>query len=224
MTKRYCCFVFSLLLFVVFASVSSVFAQKVCFSSDERERAERTAKVWAQPDPGYDPALGYNPANGPRKGAPPVDDTGRAQTINCVANKDETPGAGTTSHRPCQRTPPRSHDTTQPCFGGMTAGISEVVICLHAIIPPLVDNSVFRRNRSFLPSTEQGVRIHYVGWDSLEVRRRHDFTQESHGFRSGGHVALVPISLRRAGRGCTHPGQVSARGIVVPVLLSAGGG
>ena len=101
MTKRHCCFIFSLLLFLVFASVSSVFAQKACFSADERERAERTAKVWAAPDPGYDPALGYNPANGPRKGAPPVDDNGRAQTINCVANKDEKPGAGTTPKFHC---------------------------------------------------------------------------------------------------------------------------
>jgi len=79
-----------------------VFVQeKACFSADERARAERTAKVWAPPDPGYDPVLGYNPANGPRKGAPPVDDNGRARPINCVANKDEKPGAGTTPKFHC---------------------------------------------------------------------------------------------------------------------------
>ena len=101
MTKRYYCFIFSFLLFVALAFVSSVLAQKACFSAAEHERAERTAKVWAPPDPGYDPALGYNPTVGPRKGAPPVDDTGRAQTINCVANKDEKPGAGTTPKFHC---------------------------------------------------------------------------------------------------------------------------
>jgi len=79
----------------------SISAQQACFSQTERERAERTAKVWRAPDPGYDPALGYNPANGPRKGAPPVDDNGLAKAINCVANKDETPGAGTTPKFHC---------------------------------------------------------------------------------------------------------------------------
>jgi len=75
--------------------------EKACFSADERARAESTARVWAPPDPGYDPVLGYNPANGPRKGAPPVDANGRTQPINCVANKDETPGAGTTPKFHC---------------------------------------------------------------------------------------------------------------------------
>lgn len=102
MTKKSCCFVISALL-MVFASVNSVFAQKekACFSADERARAERSAKVWAEPDPGYDPALGYNPANGPRKGSPPVDQNGRALVVNCVANKDEKPGAGTTPKFHC---------------------------------------------------------------------------------------------------------------------------
>ena len=71
-------------------------AQKVCYTSQERARAEQTAKVYQAPDPGYDPVLGYNSANGPRKGAPPVDENGRAKPINCVANKDPKPGAGTT--------------------------------------------------------------------------------------------------------------------------------
>ena len=76
-------------------------AQQACFSSAERARAEQTARVYRAPDPGYDPVLGYNPATGPRRGAPPVDANGVAKTINCVANKDETPGAGTTPKFHC---------------------------------------------------------------------------------------------------------------------------
>lgn len=101
-TFRVLCLI--LILSAVFASSRIGSTQekgKACYSADERARAERTAKVWAPPDPGYDPVLGYNPANGPRKGAPPVDDNGRARTINCVANKDESPGAGTTPKFHC---------------------------------------------------------------------------------------------------------------------------
>jgi hypothetical protein len=76
-------------------------AQQTCFTAEERARAEHTAKVWRAPDPGYDPVLGYNPAKGPRRGAPPVDENGVAKPINCVANKDETPGAGTTPKFHC---------------------------------------------------------------------------------------------------------------------------
>ena len=93
-----------LLLSVLILFGTSVFAQKnkpACFSADTREQAERKAIVWAEPDPGYDPALGYNPANGPRRGAPPVDDKGLARPINCVANKDQNPGAGTTPKFHC---------------------------------------------------------------------------------------------------------------------------
>jgi hypothetical protein len=75
--------------------------EQACFSADERARAERTAKVYRTPDPGYDPVLGYNPATGPRRGAPPVDDNGLAKPINCVANKDGKPGAGTTPKFHC---------------------------------------------------------------------------------------------------------------------------
>src|SRR5689334_9858888 len=76
-------------------------AQQACFTAADRARAEQTAKVWHTPDPGYDPALGYNPAKGPRRGAPPVDANGRAKVFNCVANKDEKPGAGTTPKFHC---------------------------------------------------------------------------------------------------------------------------
>jgi len=90
-----------LILLVVCLLTQRAAAQQVCFTSQERARAEQTAKVYRAPDPGYDPVLGYNPANGPRRGAPPVDDNGLAKVINCVANKDEHPGAGTTPKFHC---------------------------------------------------------------------------------------------------------------------------
>jgi len=90
-----------LVLFIAGLVAPRVAAQQACFSSQERARAEQTAKVYRAPDPGYDPVLGYNPANGPRRGAPPVDESGRAKTINCIANKDEAPGAGTTPKFHC---------------------------------------------------------------------------------------------------------------------------
>jgi hypothetical protein len=76
-------------------------AQQSCFSAEERERAEKTAKVYRAPEPGYDPVLGYNPVKGPRRGAPSVGADGLAKPINCTANKDETPGAGTTPKFHC---------------------------------------------------------------------------------------------------------------------------
>jgi hypothetical protein len=75
--------------------------QQACFTAEERSRAEQTAIVYRTPDPGYDPVLGYSPAKGPRPGAPPVDANGVAKPINCVANKDESPGAGTTPKFHC---------------------------------------------------------------------------------------------------------------------------
>ena len=74
---------------------------KSCFTAEARAQAERSAKVWRAPDPGYSPVLGYNPSVGPRKGSPPVDNNGLAKPIKCVANKDETPGAGTTPKFHC---------------------------------------------------------------------------------------------------------------------------
>ena len=91
-----------LLIFLATVFLSSIAnAQQVCFTTQERARAEQAAKVYRAPDPGYDPVLGYNPARGPRRGAPPVDANGVAKRINCVANKDETPGAGTTPKFHC---------------------------------------------------------------------------------------------------------------------------
>jgi hypothetical protein len=90
-----------LLLAVALLFTPAAEAQQACFTEQDRARAEQTAKVWRAPDPGYDPVLGYNPAKGPRRGAPPVDSNGLAKPINCVANKDESPGAGTTPKFHC---------------------------------------------------------------------------------------------------------------------------
>src|SRR5882724_3631705 len=76
-------------------------AQQACFTPEARKQAEQTARVFREPDPDYNPVLGYNPAKGPRRGAPPVDSSGLARPINCVANKDPSPGAGTTPKFHC---------------------------------------------------------------------------------------------------------------------------
>jgi hypothetical protein len=78
-----------------------VAAQESCFTAEERALAEQRAKVWQEPDPDYDPVLGYNPKTGPRRGAPTVDANGLAKPINCVANKDPNKGAGTTPKFHC---------------------------------------------------------------------------------------------------------------------------
>jgi hypothetical protein len=91
-------FIFLLLLLFM---VLPVAAQESCFTEEERATAEQTAKVWQEPDPDYDPVLGYNPTKGPRQGAPTVDSDGLAAPINCVANKDPTKGAGTTPKFHC---------------------------------------------------------------------------------------------------------------------------
>jgi hypothetical protein len=63
--------------------------------------AERTAKVWQEPDPDYDPVLGFNPTKVARAGALPVDPAGLAMPLNCVANKDLNKGSGTTPKFHC---------------------------------------------------------------------------------------------------------------------------
>ncbi|HEV2884685.1 MAG TPA: hypothetical protein VGW36_07490 [Pyrinomonadaceae bacterium] len=93
-------------LFVLFlATALPVLAQKsgqeACFTSEARAEAERTAKVWLEPDPDYDPVLGFNHVKGPRHGSPPVDPNGVARPIVCVANKDQNPGSGTTPKFHC---------------------------------------------------------------------------------------------------------------------------
>ncbi len=95
-------FIVSLLpLFILFIALPVAAQQEHCFTSEERARAEQTAKVWEEPDPDYDPVLGYNTQKGPRPGAPPVNDAGLAAPIICVANKDLTKGAGTTPKFHC---------------------------------------------------------------------------------------------------------------------------
>jgi hypothetical protein len=76
-------------------------AQQRCFTSEARALAEQKAKVWQEPDPDYDPVLGYSIQKGPRLGAPTVDSAGLASPINCTANKDLTKGAGTTPKFHC---------------------------------------------------------------------------------------------------------------------------
>ncbi|HSS20514.1 MAG TPA: hypothetical protein VLL54_10600 [Pyrinomonadaceae bacterium] len=71
-------------------------AQKACFTSEAREQAERTAKVYQEPDSDYDPVLGYSTSKGARAGAPAIDDSGRALPIVCQANKKANEGSGTT--------------------------------------------------------------------------------------------------------------------------------
>ncbi|HEY0545118.1 MAG TPA: hypothetical protein VGC91_06945 [Pyrinomonadaceae bacterium] len=71
-------------------------AQKACFTKEARALAEQTAKVYQEPDPGYDPVLGYNPKKGPRPGAPPVNSNGLAAPVICVANVKPDKGTGTT--------------------------------------------------------------------------------------------------------------------------------
>lgn len=85
---------------LLFLPIPSI-AQTSCFTPEARETAERTAKVFREPNPGYNPVLGYDPAKGPRRGAPPVDSNGLARAITCVADKDPTPGAGTTPKFHC---------------------------------------------------------------------------------------------------------------------------
>jgi hypothetical protein len=75
--------------------------KKPCFTKAARATAERAAKVWQEPDPSYDPVLGYSPGKGPVKGAPEVDEAGLAKPFKCVANKEPNPGSGTTPKFHC---------------------------------------------------------------------------------------------------------------------------
>jgi hypothetical protein len=86
---------FVLIVFVL-AVASQAPAQKACFTKEARQQAERTAKVWQEPDPDYDPVQGYSTSKGPRIGAPKVDASGRAAPIVCTANKKPNEGSGTT--------------------------------------------------------------------------------------------------------------------------------
>lgn len=93
-----------LLLFMaclLFLTLPVTAQQASCFTAAERALAEQRAKVWQEPDPDYDPVLGYNTKSGPRLGAPEVDSNGLVKAINCVANKDPNPGEGTTPKFHC---------------------------------------------------------------------------------------------------------------------------
>ncbi len=89
-------FQFFILLVFVFVMTMPAAAQKACFTSEARQQAERTAKVYQEPDPDYNPVLGYNTTKGARVGAPAVDSSGRTLPITCAANKKVNEGSGTT--------------------------------------------------------------------------------------------------------------------------------
>jgi hypothetical protein len=92
----------SLILSLIFLFLTSTAAaQTSCFKSETREFAERNARVWQEPDPDYDPVLGFNPKMGPRRGALEVDAAGLAKPLKCVANKDPRKGSGTTPKFHC---------------------------------------------------------------------------------------------------------------------------
>lgn len=88
-------FSFSFVGLLLIFTVSSVAAQKMCFGPEVRSLAERSARVWQQPDPGYDPVLGFNPAKGPRAGAPHVNENGLTAALKCTAAQHDK-GSGTT--------------------------------------------------------------------------------------------------------------------------------
>ena len=90
-----------LILLVIFFLTSMAAAQTSCFKPETRELAERKARVWQEPDSGYDPVLGFNPQKGPRRGALEVDAAGLAKPLNCAANKDPRKGSGTTPKFHC---------------------------------------------------------------------------------------------------------------------------
>jgi hypothetical protein len=92
------------LLFLAIPAAAQKKKQPSCFTSEARALAETKAKVWQEPDPDYDPVLGYNPASGPRMGAPTVDSNGLAAPINCIANKKLNEGTGTTPKFHCSVT------------------------------------------------------------------------------------------------------------------------
>ena len=71
-------FILPLCLVLLAVPVAAQKKDKTCFTPQARALAEQKARVWEAPDPGYDPVLGYNPATGPRRGAPEVDQNGLA--------------------------------------------------------------------------------------------------------------------------------------------------
>ena len=99
--KRSLQYMFFLIVLSFFSLALPVTAQQSCFTAETRANAERTAKVYREPNPDYDPVLGYNRNTGPRKSAPPVDSSGLARPFYCVANRDPSPGAGTTPKFHC---------------------------------------------------------------------------------------------------------------------------
>jgi len=91
---------FFLIVLSFFSLALPVTAQQSCFTAETRANAERTAKVYREPNPDYDPVLGYNRNTGPRKSAPPVDSSGLARPFT-VSQTGTEPGRGTTPKFHC---------------------------------------------------------------------------------------------------------------------------
>jgi hypothetical protein len=91
----------SLFILLMALPVAAQKKSQSCFTQEARAEAERSAKVWQEPDPGYDPVLGSNPTTAARPGALEVDSNGLAQPVKCFANKDPHKGAGTTPKFHC---------------------------------------------------------------------------------------------------------------------------
>src|SRR5688572_16708672 len=90
-----------LLVVLIIWPVSAQEKPEHCFTAEARATAERSAKVWQEPDPDYDPVTGLNSTKGVRSGALPVDSNGLAMPVKCVAHKDLSKGAGTTPKFHC---------------------------------------------------------------------------------------------------------------------------
>lgn len=95
------CVLFVAAVLVLSAYSSAQTEKKPCFLPAVKAEAERSARLWQEPDPGYDPVTGFDPAAGPRIGAPALGENGLVQAITCRANKDLTPGSGTTPKFHC---------------------------------------------------------------------------------------------------------------------------
>jgi len=78
-------------------------AQQACFTPEARKQAEQTARVFREPDPDYNPVLGYNPAKGPRRGAlrsTPPGSRGRL-TASPIKTRVRAPAPRRNSTVPC---------------------------------------------------------------------------------------------------------------------------
>ena len=85
----------AVLLLLISATAFPQKGGKKCFGSAAKTSALSAVRVWMQPDASYDPVVGYG-SEGPRRGAPPSDDSGRTLPLVCSANPKTDAGGGTT--------------------------------------------------------------------------------------------------------------------------------